>query len=81
MPGMILGLMSNRDILAKRGAISKMAIEIGVISAVLCLGLPAAIGMFTSKGKIDEHKIEREFWNKTLPNGKMNKKFYFNRGL
>lgn len=60
---------------------AKMFAELTVISAAICLALPAAIAIFPQKLEIQASSLEKEFQNLVDDNGQPVKTLYCNKGI
>ncbi len=77
---MVIGFMNNKGVMP-RNKILRSVSEVSILAALLTLGLPASIAFFSQKGSMKAKYLEKEFKERSLPNGKKPYVYFFNRGL
>ena len=57
LPGIVIGLMNNRGLMP-RGIMLRSVSELSILAAMMYVGLPASIAMFSQKGRITGNMLE-----------------------
>jgi hypothetical protein len=86
IPGMILGMLNNRGVMPKNKMIRGIT-EVGLLTAMLSIGLPASIAMFAGKGSIRAANVEKSLLEELAQSKGVSAEeckpyyFYYNRGM